>query len=175
MSSTYGLGTCLTLGFYFSIWEDKTNCCLMHECLPSKLLNFDWNTKWAHWPPKDTVCRGRSGYKHWLHLGRIPCPLACGCITKQQTILWLQPSVLNRKRHPSFFFLWPRIIHALQDSHPSCLEALGGCHDELRNPHDGFTASNNSVGKCNSAIFPSHLPDKKNTSEIYLLCPSVEL
>ncbi len=129
---------------------------------------------------RTAVRRGRSRYKHWLHLGRIPCPTALRLYYKAADNSMAAAKGPHGQQQPSFFlFYWPHIIHALRDSHPSCLGGLGGCHDVQRKPCHGFTAAttswnNNSVGKCNSATFPSCFPDKNNMIDITLLCPSIK-
>lgn len=54
---------------------------------------------------RTTARGGTSISKHWLHLGCLSHPLTCGYVTKQQTILWPQPSASRSMAAPTFLFL----------------------------------------------------------------------
>lgn len=140
--------TCLTLSFYFST-ESTKDTWRISALHPNSLSLTETQSEPID-RQRTVVRRGCSIYKHWLHLGRIPCPLACGYITRQQTIPWLQPSVLTENCVPAssflfFFFYGPHICLALQDSHPSCFGGLGGCHDVLRKALSLLRSSNHQL------------------------------
>lgn len=138
------------LVYTFPAERTKQAACLMHECLPSKLPNFDWNTKWAHWPPKDIgpwrLFRIQSLTSSWqdslptglrLHYKAADNSKAPSkCPHRQQWHALFYP----------FSFYWPHIIHTLPHSHQSYLGVMGACHDVLRRPCVGSTAAQPSAG-----------------------------
>lgn len=124
---------------------------------------------------RTVVCRGCSIYKHRLHLGRIPCPLACSYITRQQTIPCLQPSVLTDNGSPAsfffFFFFLTDLISATLSKIPIhlVLRVWVDAIDVLRKPRHGFIAPtiswNNITTVWANAIsnLPSHVSPTKIT------------
>lgn len=55
--------------------------------------------------------RGTSIYKHWLHLGcRPPVPLSRSYVTKQQTIVWPQPSASRSTAASTFLYPNPSVL-----------------------------------------------------------------
>lgn len=172
------------LVYTFPAERTKQAACLMHECLPSKLPNFDWNTKWAHWPPKDfgpwRLLRIQSLTSSWqdslptglrLHYKAADnSKAAAKCPHRQQ---W-------HACFYSFFFLltsynphtptFPSIIFRGYGCVPWCSEkALWWLHS-----CPTISWNNDSVGKCSSAIFPSCLRDQNNKSDITPLCPFLQ-
>lgn len=91
----------LTLSFYFPSWEDKRHCCfsVLH---PNSLSLIETQSELTD-RQRTVVRRGCSIYKHWLHLGWIPCPLACGYITRQDNSL-AAAKCPHRQPCPSFLF-----------------------------------------------------------------------
>lgn len=146
------LGACLPDSWFILFQlrgQNKLHAWCMNAFHPNCLILIETQSELID-RQRTLVHGGCSGYNHWLHLGRIPCPLACGYITKQQTIPRLQPSVLiDNSGMPGFilsFFYWPHIIHTLPHSHQSYLGVMGACHDVLRRPCDGSTAAQPSAG-----------------------------
>lgn len=172
------------LVYTFPAERTKQAACLMHECLPSKLPNFDWNTKWAHWPPKDIgpwrLFRIQSLTSSWqdslptglrLHYKAADNSKApAKCPHRQQWHAWFYPFFFLLTSYNPHTPTFPSIIFRGYGCMPRCSEkALWWLHS-----CPTISWNNDSVGKCSSAIFPSCLRDQNNKSDITPLCPFLQ-
>lgn len=126
---------------------------------------------------RTAVHRGRFRYKHWLHLGRIPCSLACGCITKQQTIPWRQPSFLIDISSPaSFFFLLTSCSPCYPRFSSIMFRGSGWVPWRSEKALSWLQPSVGVITAWTNVILQSspHVSVKNNTGDIMPLCPSIK-
>ena len=166
------------------LWfQDKTNCCLMLECLPSKLPNFDWNTKWAHWPPKD------SGPQRPFRIQTLTSSWQDSLFTGLRLYYEAADNSMaaakfsHRHQQPSFFFPPPFFFYLLTSHNPcsprfSSIMFRGSGWVPWRSekalswlqPSVGVITAWTNVIQQSSP----HVSDKNNTGDITPLCPSIK-